>query len=100
MAYNFLLNFSRLRWRRWTRSRGSGRFGGPLFFSTNPTFHSDLAINRIGLSKTVINRGAQRVKWNFPFPVPFRTRDLSAIKSTGGTDLDPFRAKIHRCLHG
>src|SRR5262245_33357463 len=100
MAYRFLLNFSRFGWRRRRSSRSWWRFGWPLFFSTDPTFHADLAVNRVGLSKTVINRGAQRVEWNFSFAVPFRTRNLSAVQSTGATELDPLSAKIHCGLHG
>src|SRR5262245_17340991 len=100
MAYRFLLNFSRFGWRRRRSSRSWWRFGWPLFFSTDPTFHADLAVHRIGLSKTVINRGAQRVEWNFSFAVPFRTRNLSAVQSTGATKLDPLSAKIHCSLNG
>src|SRR5262245_15045500 len=96
----FLLNFGWLGWRRWWCSGSRRRFGWPLFFSTDPTFHADLAVNRVGLSKTVINWRAQRVEWNFSLPVPFGTRNLSAVQSTGGTKLYPLCAKIHCRLHG
>src|SRR4029077_16792195 len=71
-----------------------------LFFSTDPTFYADLAVNCVGLSKTVIDRRAQRVQWNFSLAVPFRTRNLSAVQPTGATEFNPLRAKIHCCLHG
>ena len=49
--------------------------------STDPTFYANFSVNRVGLGKAVINWRAQRVQWNFPFPVPFRTRNLSAVQS-------------------
>src|SRR6187551_2250031 len=80
-----LLNFSWLGWRRWWRDRSRRRFGWPLLFSTDPTFHTNLSVNRVGLSETVIDRRTQRVQWNFSLAVPFGSGNLSAIQSTGAT---------------
>src|SRR5215470_3999410 len=54
----------------------------------DPAFHSNDAVRRVGLSKSVINIGAQRVQRQAPLQIPFGPGDFRAIQSTADTHLD------------
>src|SRR5438094_1455660 len=92
------LNLLRNWQRRW-RGRWHGWLSRRFFFLTDPAFHADLAVNRVGFGETVINSRPKCVQRNLAFTIPFRTRDLRAIETPRATQANPIRAKIHRRLH-
>src|SRR6266566_5779891 len=94
-SLNLLRN--RQRWWRtwWWRSRLGCRF----FLLTDPTFHPNFAVNRIGLGESIIDCCPQRVQGYLAFPIPFRPRDLRAIETPRTSKPNPLRTEIHRGLH-
>src|SRR3990167_8739429 len=70
----------------------------------DPHLHADLAVRRLGLGKTVIDVGAQRMQRHATLAVPFGARDLGAVQAAGDHDLYAQRAQPpgigHRAFHG
>src|SRR6266508_6165449 len=93
----FSLDFDRLGWRWW---RWCSRLRRWFFLFTHPTFHADLAIDRVCFCKAVIDRRAQGVQRNFSLPIPFRARNFCAIEPARTPQANSLRAKIHRGLYG
>src|SRR5205814_608331 len=91
------LDLDRLGWRWWWWRRSWLRRW--FFLLTNPTFHTNLAINCVCFCEAVIDRRAQGVKWNFSLPIPFRAGNLRAIEPARTPQTNSFPAKIHRSLH-
>src|SRR5208337_599013 len=65
----------------------------------HPDLDADHAVGRLGLRKSVVDVGAQRVQRHPPFAIPLGARNLDAVEPARAHDLDPLRAKPHRVLH-
>src|SRR5690606_10853941 len=64
-----------------------------------PNLDAADTIGGLCLCRAVINVGAQRVKRNAAFAVPFGTSDFRTAKTTGAVDTNAFGSKPHRGLN-
>ncbi|KFM83841.1 hypothetical protein DJ90_5597 [Paenibacillus macerans] len=65
----------------------------------DPYFYADAAVSRMRFCRTVIDVGAERMKWNSSFTVAFRTGNFSTAETAADCRFDPFRSRTHRSLN-
>src|SRR5690606_42107140 len=66
----------------------------------DPDLHAADTISGLRFCRAVVNIGAQRVKRNATFTVPFQASDFRATQTTRAVDTDTFGSKTHCRLNG
>src|SRR5439155_360581 len=64
-----------------------------------PDLDADDAVGRLGLGKSIVDVGAQRVEWDPTLAIPLGACDLDAVEPPRAHDLDALRAEAHCVLH-
>src|ERR1700732_3879573 len=61
--------------------------------TVDPGLDADNAVGSVGLGKTVVDVGAQRVQRQTALEIPLGARNLVSVETTGDADLDALAAE-------
>src|SRR5208282_6053619 len=65
----------------------------------DPHLHADNPIRRLGLGKSIVDIGAQRVQRQTPLQIPLRARDFIAVQAARDAHLDSLAAEAQCRVH-